>query len=281
MVHDRSAGSDPAERVTPRAGIDDADVARLVVLEAGARITTMPFAFIARSRPLGRLALSEAAEICAFQAASEVLARTNAGDGIWAPGQRSAASTTGRVWLIDPLDGLPAYLRRKRNDWACQAAVAHDGQLLAGAFALPATRTVYVSDGAMVDRTTGPASSEVGVRLAVPAGRPTKALRRIATALDAALVPSGSTAAGVAAIIDGRADATISNPSGDPRHWAGSVAVARAAGLHVSRSDGTPLNFDMSAASPPTAILACRPSLMEWLVDAVTAACGPRPHLPG
>src|SRR6185295_17407763 len=46
--------------------------------------------------------------------------------------------TNRRVWIIDPLDGTREYSEVPRDDWAVHVALVADGELVAGAVALPA-----------------------------------------------------------------------------------------------------------------------------------------------
>src|SRR5215831_10446184 len=43
-----------------------------------------------------------------------------------------------RVWIVDPLDGTREYSEIPRQDWAVHVALVVDGELAAGAVALPA-----------------------------------------------------------------------------------------------------------------------------------------------
>ncbi|MCB0944222.1 MAG: 3'(2'),5'-bisphosphate nucleotidase CysQ, partial [Mycobacterium sp.] len=43
-----------------------------------------------------------------------------------------------RVWIVDPLDGTREFSEPGRDDWAVHVALWQDGELVAGAVALPA-----------------------------------------------------------------------------------------------------------------------------------------------
>ena len=43
-----------------------------------------------------------------------------------------------RVWIVDPLDGTREFSELGRDDWAVHVALWQDGELIAGAVALPA-----------------------------------------------------------------------------------------------------------------------------------------------
>jgi 3'(2'), 5'-bisphosphate nucleotidase len=93
----------------------------------------------------------------------------------------------------------------------------------------------------------------------------------LASDLAAEIVPMGSAGAKIAAVVLGAVDAYVH--AGGQYEWdsAAPVAVARAAGLHTSRVDGSLLRY--SAANPLLPdLLVCRPELAEDLLDAVRRA---------
>ncbi|MEX3648762.1 inositol monophosphatase family protein, partial [Mycolicibacterium porcinum] len=88
-------------------------------------------------------------------------------------------------------------------------------------------------------------------------------------ALDGTLVEMGSAGAKVAAVVRGVADVYVH--AGGQYEWdsAAPVAVARAAGLHTSRIDGSRLVYNSADPTLPDLIV-CRPELAERVL-AVTA----------
>ncbi|MGZ4804452.1 MAG: 3'(2'),5'-bisphosphate nucleotidase CysQ, partial [Acidimicrobiia bacterium] len=64
-------------------------------------------------------------------------------------------------------------------------------------------------------------------------------------------------------------DADVYAHAGGQYQWdsAAPVAVARAAGLHTSRLDGSPLRYNEADASLPD-LLVCRPELAELVIAA-------------
>ncbi len=48
---------------------------------------------------------------------------------------------TGRLWIVDPLDGTREYRELGRSDWAVHVALAIGGEAVVGAVALPALWT--------------------------------------------------------------------------------------------------------------------------------------------
>jgi 3'(2'), 5'-bisphosphate nucleotidase len=98
---------------------------------------------------------------------------------------------------------------------------------------------------------------------------------RLAAKVTARLLPLGSAGAKAAAVISGDADAYVH--SGGQYEWdsAAPVAVARAAGLHTSRIDGSKLVYNQAAPSVPD-ILICRAALAGMLLEAIGYVRYPR-----
>jgi 3'(2'), 5'-bisphosphate nucleotidase len=106
------------------------------------------------------------------------------------------------------------------------------------------------------------------VRIVVSRTRAPRFVRNISDLIDAELVPMGSAGAKVAAVICGDADAYVH--AGGFYEWdtAAPVAVARAAGCHASRIDGSPLTYNQANLLMPD-ILVCRPALAGTLLQAI------------
>lgn len=180
-----------------------------------------------------------------------------------------------RVWIVDPLDGTREYAEH-RSDWAVHVALwerggAH-GDLEAGAVALPA-RSITLSTqppGSVVPERVSAASDEPDRpwRIAVSRSRPPAAAERAAEALSAELVPMGSAGYKAASVVLGEVDAYVH--AGGQYEWdsAAPVAVARAAGLHASRIDGSPLRYNDADPYLPDLLVA-----RQELAEALLAAC--------
>jgi 3'(2'), 5'-bisphosphate nucleotidase len=104
----------------------------------------------------------------------------------------------------------------------------------------------------------------------VSRSRPPAVSALIAEALDAVLVPLGSAGAKAMAVVLG--DADVYAHSGGQYEWdsAAPVAVARAAGLHASRLDGSPLVYNRPDPYLPD-LLICRPELADAALRAANA----------
>ena len=105
----------------------------------------------------------------------------------------------------------------------------------------------------------------------VSRSRPASFLPRMAELAGADLVPLGSAGAKVAAVLLGEADAYVH--AGGQYEWdsAAPVAVARAAGFHASRIDGSELSYNQADLLMPD-ILVCPPALTSLLLDAIRSA---------
>jgi 3'(2'), 5'-bisphosphate nucleotidase len=177
-----------------------------------------------------------------------------------------------RVWIIDPLDGTREFGEPGRTDWAVHVALWQrangTGELTAGAVALPAQGKVLST----AEPPPVPKLAEEGapLRLVVSRSRPPEFVKSLAEHLGAELVPLGSAGAKTAAVITGDVDVYVH--SGGQYEWdsAAPVAVARAAGLHTSRIDGSPLDYNSKRPWVPD-ILICPVSLASLLLGAISA----------
>jgi len=168
-----------------------------------------------------------------------------------------------RVWIVDPLDGTREFGEPGRSDWAVHVALAVDGQPVVGAVALPGLDLV-LSTG---DPPQVPAAGGGKPRLVVSRTRPPAVTEQVAAALDAELLPMGSAGAKAMAVVRGEAD--VYCHAGGQYEWdsAAPVAVAAAAGLHVSRLDGSTLRYNRQNPWLPD-LLICRPELAQTVLEA-------------
>jgi 3'(2'), 5'-bisphosphate nucleotidase len=210
------------------------------------------------------------AELAARRPADVVLSEEGADD----PARLAAT----RVWIVDPLDGTREFGDPGRSDWAVhvalweRSAASGAADLAAGAVALPARDMVLSTVPGELGRPAGGpgAGADAGarVRIVLSRTRVPKLVRDISDLIDAELVPLGSAGAKVAAVICGEADAYVH--AGGFYEWdtAAPVAVARAAGLHASRIDGSPLVYNQPDVLMPD-ILVCQPALAGPLLQAI------------
>lgn len=170
-----------------------------------------------------------------------------------------------RVWIVDPLDGTREFSEPDRDDWAVHVALWCDGELAAGAVALPAQGITLATPAV-----PGPPPPPATPRILVSRTRPPAVARRVCEHLGGTLVEMGSAGAKVAAVVQGRAEVYVH--AGGQYEWdsAAPVAVARAAGLHTSRLDGTPLLYNQADPLLPDLVV-CRPQHAEAVLAALAA----------
>jgi 3'(2'), 5'-bisphosphate nucleotidase len=166
-----------------------------------------------------------------------------------------------RVWIVDPLDGTREFGEAGRTDWAVHVALAVDGVPVAGAVALPARDLTLTTDPP--PRLAPPTRG--APRLVVSRTRPPAVALALATRLGAELVEMGSAGAKAMAVVLGEADVYVH--SGGQYEWdsAAPVAVAAAAGLHVSRIDGSPLLYNQPNPWLPDLLICRRDQAAEVL----------------
>lgn len=168
-----------------------------------------------------------------------------------------------RVWIIDPLDGTREFGMPGRDDWAVHVALweARTG-ITAAAVAQPALGVVCASHS-----TTASRSDDVP-RILVSDTRPPDFAEAVAARLDAVLTPMGSAGAKTMAVVRGDADAYLH--AGGQWEWdsAAPVGVARAAGLHASRIDGSAMHYNQPVPYLPD-LLICRPAFARPLLTAI------------
>jgi 3'(2'), 5'-bisphosphate nucleotidase len=162
-----------------------------------------------------------------------------------------------RVWIVDPLDGTREFSELDRDDWAVHVALWQAGELVAGAVALPAQGVTLATP-----TVAAPPPAPAKPRIVVSRTRPPAVALAVRDALGGTLVEMGSAGAKVASVIQGVSDVYVH--AGGQYEWdsAAPVAVARAAGLHTSRIDGSPLQYNQSDPLLPDLVV-CRPELAQ------------------
>jgi 3'(2'), 5'-bisphosphate nucleotidase len=172
--------------------------------------------------------------------------------------------TSDRVWIIDPLDGTREFSELGRADWAVHVALWQSGELVAGAVALPA-QGLTLATPTLAPPPAGPPTP----RIVVSRTRPSAIALEVAERIGGTLVEMGSAGAKAAAVVQGLAEVYLH--AGGQYEWdsAAPVAVARAAGLHTSRINGSPLSYNRPDPLLPD-LLICRPEYTDAVL-AVTA----------
>ena len=263
---------------------DDHVLARELAAEAGRRLLEL------RARGGDQDVLRKAGDRQSHEFLSTELAVRRPGDVLLSEegADDPARLTASRVWIVDPLDGTREFGEPGRTDWAVHVALWErdaPGELTAGAVALPAQRKVLstldpspercgtetVITGTLPHRSgASVARGAAGrrVRIVVSRTRAPAFVRNISDLLDAEVIVLGSAGAKVAAVVGGEADAYVH--AGGFYEWdtAAPVAVARAAGFHASRIDGSPLAYNQADPKMPD-ILVCPPALAGALLQAI------------
>ncbi|MFL0182061.1 3'(2'),5'-bisphosphate nucleotidase CysQ [Mycobacterium sp. SMC-15] len=168
-----------------------------------------------------------------------------------------------RVWIVDPLDGTREFSELGRDDWAVHVALWQAGELSAGAVALPARDSTLATP-----TVPAPPAYQGAPRIAVSRSRPPAIAEAVRERLDGVLVPMGSAGVKVASVVAGTTDVYVH--AGGQYEWdsAAPVAVARAAGLHTSRIDGSPLVYNRADPLLPDLVV-CRPEYAQEVLAAI------------
>lgn len=229
---------------------EDAALARRIAESAGRLLME-----IRGSGVFAGTALGDAGDRVANRFILEALAQARPGDAILSEEEQDSAErlSAERVWIVDPLDGTREY-REGRSDWAVHVALAVGGQAAAGAVALPALGLTLASDLPPAL----PAAHAGAPRMLVSRSRPAEPAVMVAQAIGAELVAMGSAGAKAMAVVRGEAEIYLH--TGGQHEWdnCAPAAVAAAAGLHVSRVDGSPLVYNRADPYLPD-LLICRP----------------------
>jgi 3'(2'), 5'-bisphosphate nucleotidase len=245
--------------------MDDHRFAVFAAEAAGARLLEV------REQGLEGRALKDAGDAAAQELLASLLAEHRPDDAVLSEEASDDKSrlAADRVWIIDPLDGTREFSEPPRDDWAVHVALwersaGDGGDLTAGAVAQPALgETFNTGDPVQVAARTSDRA-----RIAVSRTRPPAFVEALAEEIDAELVPMGSAGVKVMSVVRDVADAYVH--AGGQYQWdnAAPVAVARAAGLHCSRVDGSPLVYNLDDTSLPD-LLVCRPELTEQILGFV------------
>ncbi len=177
----------------------------------------------------------------------------------------SARLSHDRVWIIDPLDGTREY-SEGRSDWAVHVALSIGGAAADGAVALPGLGITLSADLPSTLQ-----AAQTPLRMVVSRSRPAPEATRVAEALGAILVPMGSAGAKAMAVVRGEADIYLH--TGGQYEWdnCAPIAVAQAAGLHCSRIDGSPMQYNNSNTYLPD-LLICHKENVVDVMAALNAA---------
>ena len=168
------------------------------------------------------------------------------------------------AYLHGNLPGATRILATGRQDWAVHIALVEKGTPTHAAVGLPDLGVVFSSaESRMV---TGPYAKKI----AISHNRPPEVALHIAEQLGYETAAIGSAGAKAMHVLLGDYDAYIH--AGGQYEWdsAAPVAVARGAGLHTSRLDGSPLEYNRENPWLPDLVV-CAPELAPMLLEAIAA----------
>ncbi len=245
---------------------DDHAFAAWAATVAGALLTAV------RAEGLQGRELKDAGDVAAHDLLMALCAEHRPDDAVMSEESRASIDNTDRlaahrVWIIDPLDGTREFSEPPRDDWAVHVALWQDGDLVAGAVAQPGIDTTFDTG----HPPTVPPRTAERPRIAVSRTRPPAFVEGLAAELGADLVPMGSAGAKVISVVRDVTDAYVH--AGGQYEWdsAAPIAVARAAGLHTSRIDGSPLVYNQENVLLPDLVV-CRPELAGPILDHIRRA---------
>lgn len=252
---DFDAGQPPAEAAT-----DDHVLAAWTATVAGDLLLQV------REQGLEGKELKDAGDRAAHELLMRLLAEHRPDDAVLSEEGKDdkARLSARRVWIVDPLDGTREFSEPPRGDWAVHVALWQDGDLVAGAVAQPGMDATFSTGEPPVV----PPRGDGRPRIAVSRTRPPAFVTALAEEIGADLVPMGSAGAKVISVARDVTDAYVH--AGGQYEWdsAAPVAVARAAGLHTSRIDGSELVYNQDDVLLPDLVV-CRPELAEPILDFV------------
>lgn len=259
------------ERVI-NAKLSDAELAAALAEGAGVILRTLQ----GRAATSGASSLGAEGDSRSQEFLKKMLLRSRPQDQVLseeAPDQLSRLRAE-RVWIIDPLDGTREF-SEGRPDWAVHVALWQAGELVAGAVALPRLDMVLTGEDA-----GEPAAPHTGLRMAVSRSRAPEIAGSVATEIGATLIPMGSAGFKTCAVASGEVDIYLHD--GGQYEWdsAAPVVVARGAGLHVSRLDGSAPRYNQENPYLPD-LLVCRPDLSATVLAAIGNARRQRPLTEG
>ncbi len=168
-----------------------------------------------------------------------------------------------RVWVVDPLDGTREY-SEIRTDWAVHVALVIDGVPAACAVGMPGLGLTFST--AQPPPLAPPPPGRP--RIVISRTRPPEVAHKVAELLGGELFQMGSAGAKAMAVVRGEAHAYVH--AGGQYEWdsAAPAGVAAAAGLHVSRLDGSPLRYNQPNPYLPDLVI-CRPELAAAILKAI------------
>jgi len=262
----------------PGGAHDDAlrDLALLVdaVVSAGQRALSFQGKPLRQwSKPDGS-PVSEA-DIAVDEALAAALRAARSGYG-WISEELGGAASTGRTFVVDPIDGTRAYLRGE-DQWSVVAAVVEAGRPVAAVVYRPSRREMFSAvRGGGARRNGAPIRVSARAALAGATVAMSGALWREAGFCDAGVKRGGwisSLALRLCRVAGGAPDAVVTKPG--PHHWdlAAADLVVHEAGGSLTTMEGCPPRYD-AADSRHGQVIAAPSALSETLRRMVAPHAG-------
>jgi len=247
----------------------DAELAARLATEAGHLL--LGIRDEARAKRLPAWQLMDAGDLASHRFIAAALAEARPNDAVLSEEgvEDPRRFHTDRVWIVDPLDGTSEFGEDGRHDWAVHVALWDRDHFAAGAVSIPVLGITFCTDPPPVVAV----SSRTRPRLVTSRTRNPYVAVLVARALHAEAVRLGSAGAKAMAVVAGEADIYVHD--GGMYQWdsAAPAAVALAAGLHVSRIDGSPMVFNDPDPWLPD-LLICRTELAEPVLAALREGHG-------
>ena len=254
-----------------RPSFDDAELATVIATTAGELLLSLQRCGLFEGKAMGK-----AGDMVANDFILRALHAHRPDDAVLSEEEKNdtARCARTRVWIVDPLDGTREY-GEGRTDWAVHVALAVGGDAVLGAVALPGL-------GLTLSSATPPPPSPGNSppRMLISRTRPAAEALAVAEKLGAGLLPMGSAGAKAMAVVRGEADIYLH--SGGQYEWdnCAPAAVAQAAGLHVSRIDGSPLVYNRPDPMLPD-LLICRREYAAPVLALLRGMAAPAETEPG
>ena len=246
---------------SPPEGADDHEFAAWAATVAGDLLLRV------RDEGLEGKELKDAGDLASHDLLTGLMAKHRPGDCVLSEegpeeGADKSRLRASRVWIIDPVDGTREFSEPPRDDWAVHVALWQDGELVAGAVAQPGLGETFHTGAPPVVPARRTEQLLGRPRIVASRTRPPAFVQALVEHLGGELVPMGSAGAKVISVVRDVSDAYVH--AGGQYEWdsAAPVAVARAAGLHTSRVDGSPLVYNQDDVLLPDLVV-CRPELAE------------------
>lgn len=251
----------------PQAGAEtDVELATRLAVEAGHVLLAIRDELVARGAHAWQV--MDAGDLASHRFLLKALTEARPGDAVLSEEgvEDPRRFQADRVWIVDPLDGTNEFGEHGRSDWAVHVALWEADGFAAGAVSLPAHDMVFATEPAPVV----PPPRFENPRLVTSRTRNPYSAVVVANALGCDAVRLGSAGAKAMAVVLGEADIYVHD--GGMYQWdsAAPAAVALAAGLHVSRIDGSPMVFNERDPWLPD-FLVCRPELAQPALEALRA----------